>query len=185
MPGLKPGTPPAWPALQMRDTLPELPASAGRLCWSGRVGPEDIDENGHMNVRAYDRVLEEADMSFFYSMGWTPAYPKEERKGFFRVEKHVRYQAELLLNTPIVGTAWLVATDLKRFHMFFQLWNGQTGARAATMETMLLHMDLTTRRPAPMPKGPLATGWLDLAAAQRALPTPPGIGRRVKAERQA
>lgn len=168
----------------MADTDPDLPASAGQLCWSGQVGPPDIDENGHMNVRAYDRVLEEADMAFFYEMGWTPDYPLVHQKGFFRVEKHVRYQSELLLDAHIVATAWLVDTDLKRFQLFFQLWDRRSKQRAATMETMLLHMDLKMRRPAPMKVGPLAQRWLDLRTRQKTCPTPSGLGRRVTFRRQ-
>lgn len=161
-----------------------LPPSAGFPCWSGRVGPEDIDENGHMNVRSYDRIMEAADMAFFYDMGWTPDYPGRERKGFFRVEKHVRYQAELLEGTAIGVTAWLAATDLKRFHLFFQLWNMETCLRAATMETMLLHMDLGSRRPAPMAgNAPQTAPWLALRDAQSTLPVPEGMGRRVSMER--
>ena len=121
--------------------MPDLPPYAGEICWSGTVGPADIDENGHMNVRAYDRVLEEADTVFFHGLGWTPDYPHQTRRGFFRVEKHVRYQAELLLGTAICATARIIETDLKRFHLFFGLWNTETGARSATMETLALHMD--------------------------------------------
>ncbi len=101
--------------------MPDLPPYAGEICWSGTVGPADIDENGHMNVRAYDRVLEDADMVFFLAMGWTEAYPRLARRGYFRVEKHLRYQQELLEGTPICVTAriWRFC-DLQRFQMFFQ-----------------------------------------------------------------
>ncbi|PVA05722.1 acyl-CoA thioesterase [Thalassorhabdomicrobium marinisediminis] len=168
----------------MVETDYGLPDSAGLVCWTGQVGPGDIDENGHMNVRSYDRVLEEADMAFFYTMGWTPEYPQVERKGFFRVEKHVRYQSELLLDAPLVATAWLIATDLKRFQLFFQLWHAQTRARAATMETLLLHMDLTSRRPAAMPQGPMAQNWTALQDLQDGVPVPQGIGRKVSFHKQ-
>lgn len=168
----------------MADGAPDLPASAGRICWTGRVEPADLDENGHMNVRAYDRVLEEAGTRFFYDMGWTPDYPAQEAKGFFRVEQHLRYQAELMQGAPLAVGVWVVATDLKRFHLFFQLWNTQTATRAATLEMMMLHMDLTTRRPVPMADDPRARGWLGLAAAHGSQPPPPGLGRRVSAARQ-
>ena len=168
----------------MADTDHGLHASAGILCWTGQVGPADLDENGHMNVRSYDRVLEEADMAFFYTMGWTPDYLQVEQKGFFRVEKHVRYRAELLLDAPLLATAWLIDADLRRFQLFFQLWNGHTKTRAATMETLLLHMDLTTRRPAAMQQGAQAQNWLSLQHDQAGTPPPPGTGRKVSFDKQ-
>ncbi len=162
-----------------------LPASAGSVCWTGRVGPDDIDENGHMNVRAYDRVLEEADTVFFHGLGWTPDYPHQTRRGFFRVEKHVRYQAELLLGTAICATARIIETDLKRFHLFFGLWNTETGARSATMETLALHMDLDRRKAATMEPGPFAQVFLDLVQAQSGLPMPEGTGRNISTSRRS
>jgi acyl-CoA thioester hydrolase len=161
-----------------------LPASAGTVCWSGHVGPADIDENGHMNVKSYDSIMEDADMAFFCDMGWSPDYPLNDQKGFFRVEKHIRYQAELLVDTPICVTAWLVETDFRRFHLFFQLWNMETRLRAATMETMLLHMDLTRRKPVQMADNAQARAWRALQAAQRVGDAPEGLGRRVSMRRQ-
>ena len=164
--------------------MPDLPPHAGELCWSGTVGPADIDENGHMNVRAFDRVLEDADMAFFLAMGWTEAYPRLARRGYFRVEKHLRYQQELLEGTPICVTAYLAFCDLRRFQMFFQLWNTQTAERSATMESMLLHVDLTTRRNTPLQDDAQAALWLAMQARQAEMPVPPGLGRRVTRERQ-
>lgn len=138
-----------------------------------------------MNVRSYDRILEEADMAFFCVVGWTPDYPLRDRKGFFRVEKHVHYQAELLEGVQICVTAWLVATDFKRFHLFFQMWNMDTLGRAATMETMLLHMDLTDRKPALMRDDAQIRAWREVQTSQQERPVPEGCGRRVSMERQA
>ncbi|WP_341862016.1 thioesterase family protein [Gymnodinialimonas sp. 57CJ19] len=183
MRGWQIGTLNAWRRPPMGEYA-ALPASAGPVCWTGYVGPDDIDENGHMNVKSYDRIMENADMAFFYDMGWTPAYPQQEAKGYFRVEKHVRYQAELLEGTPICVTAWLAATDGKRFHLFFQLWNRSDGRRSATMETMLLHMDLTTRRPAPIPDNAQSRAWNALLETQKGVPVPEGLGRRVSMDRQ-
>lgn len=164
--------------------MPELPSSAGEICWSGIVGPADIDENGHMNVRAYDRVLEDGDMTFFLAMGWTEAYPRLSRRGYFRVEKHVRYQQELLEGTPICVTAYLASCDLRRFHLFFQLWNTRTGERSATMESMLMHVDLTTRRNTPLVDPAQVALWQAMQERQAGTPPPPGMGRRVTRERQ-
>ncbi|WP_010138703.1 thioesterase family protein [Oceanicola sp. S124] len=162
----------------------KLPDWAGTQSWSGRVGPEDIDENGHMNVLVYDRVLDEIDRAMFLQLGWTPAYPQVERRGFFRVEKHMRYESELMERTPLLGTGRILFTDLKRFHLFFQLWNATTGQRSAFMETMVLHMNLEARRVSKMESGPLAETLLAAQRAQADLPMPPGTRRRVSTEPQ-
>lgn len=160
-----------------------LPDWAGEQVWSGRVLPTDIDENGHMNVVAYDRVMEEIDTALFTRLGLTLAYPEAERRGFFRVEKHLLYESELLEGTPLIGTARLLFTDLKRFHLCFQLWNAESFVRSSAMETMVLHMNLETRKASPMEPGPMADNFLAAQRAQADLPVPPGIGRGISPTR--
>lgn len=164
--------------------MSECPTLSGRLCWSGRVEPDDIDENGHMNVRTYDRVLEEAGTDFFYAMGWTPDYPRLQRRGFFRLESHLRYESELFEGDPLAVTVWLAGRDARRFHFFLQLWQAETRRRAATMDTMMIHMDLKTRRPFALEDPVQCRAWDALEAEQAGCRPPQGIGRRVTMHRQ-
>lgn len=163
----------------------EVWRDAGQVSFRGQVLPEWIDRNDHMNVCAYDAVFESAETAFYEALGITRAYAVEQRKGFFRLEKHLRYQAELRLGTPIVVTSFLVMTDLKRVQLFHQLWNAENGQRSATLDCMAIHVDLETRKTGAMVRPDLVTAWLAMAQAHAGLPKPDGIGRRVTAERQA
>ncbi|WP_323763997.1 acyl-CoA thioesterase [Marinovum sp.] len=162
----------------MPDTA--LPVWAGGISWRGTVAPADTDENGHMNVGAYDRMLDATDTAFFLDLGWTPDYPRLDLRGFFRVEKHLRYLSELFEGTPLLGTARILRTDLKKFHLCFQLWNADTGIRSAMMETMVLHMDLEARRAAAMTPGTFARRVTAQAEADSRTPAPPDLGHAIR-----
>ncbi|WP_323006704.1 thioesterase family protein [Pseudorhodobacter sp.] len=157
---------------------------AGAATYRGQVEQAWIDRNDHMNVRAYDAVFEAAETTFFENLGITRAYALEQRKGFFRLEKHLRYQAELRLGTPIVVTSYIVMTDLKRVQLFHQLWNAQSGQRSATLDCIAIYVDLETRQTGAMVRQDLVAAWQEMAQAHAALPVPPGIGRRVTGQRQ-
>lgn len=157
---------------------------AGAVSHRGQVEPGWIDRNDHMNVRAYDAVFEAAETTFYEDLGITRDYALDQRKGFFRLEKHLRYQAELRLGTPILVTSYIVETDLRRVQLFHQLWNAQTGQRSATMDCIAIHIDLETRETGLMVRPDLVRAWQEMAHDHAALPVPNGIGRRVTTARQ-
>jgi acyl-CoA thioesterase FadM len=143
------------------------------------VRPEWIDRNDHMNVLAYDILFEEAETAFYDGRGTDAGYVARRQEGIFRLEKHVAYERELRLGAPVLVTTRLVWTDLKLFHVFHQLWSREAGRRAATMECMVAHVDLATRRIVRMTDPEQSTVWRDLVAAHGALPLPDGLGRAI------
>lgn len=162
----------------------ELLRNGGYLSFRGPVRADWIDEHAHMNVLAYDRMFQEAEEDFFAHHGLTRHYP-ETGFGYFRLEKHMRHLSELRFGQDVAVTTLLVATDLKRVHMFHQAWNLGTGARAATLEALSTHVDLTARKAVAQPHADLAAGWLATAKAHDLLPRPEGIGRAIAMRRQA
>ena len=158
--------------------------SGGFLSFRGPVREAWIDEHAHMNVLAYDAMFQEAESAFFVAHGITHAYPATGF-GYFRLEKHMRHLSELRFGEEVAVTTLLVATDLKRVHMFHQAWNLATGARAATLEALSIHVDLTARKAVPQPHADLAENWLATARAHDALPRPEGIGRAIAMRQRA
>jgi acyl-CoA thioester hydrolase len=139
------------------------------------VRPEWIDGNGHMNVgyynvafdQALDRVCELVDLSWNYV----------ERTGFstFVLETHVTYQREVTQGDPLRFTFQLLDYDEKKFHYFLRMFHAREDFLSATSEQICIHVDLRTRRPAPMPAYSLER-FAAIMAAHRALPRPSEVG---------
>jgi len=156
----------------------QVDASAPYPSLTGEVLAAWIDRNGHMNVSRYDSVFDAAESAFYAHCGIHGLY-QTRRRGLFRLEKHIRYQRELLLGAAISVTTQIIWTDLKRIQLFHELWNTDAGYRAATMECMAIHMNLETRRPIRIDDAEVRGRIEVMAAAHAGLPVPEGVGRRV------
>lgn len=137
-----------------------------------------IDYNGHMNVAYYivlfDRGLDDA----FDAIDIGGDYRAREGKSFFTVESHVSYLRELTLGDMVSVTTTLVAHDDKRIQTFQEMRHATEGFLAATLETLLLHIDMEARKAVPW--GPDVDGRISAAfAAHRDLPRSERIGRAI------
>ncbi|MDH3266795.1 MAG: thioesterase family protein [Gammaproteobacteria bacterium] len=117
----------------------------------GRVLPEWIDVNGHMNVAWYIFAFDHGVDSLWNSFGITDEHIRDMNSSTFAGECHVIYRRELQLDERFVVTSQILAVDEKRIHQFQRLYNAEQKYLAATAEWMNLHVDLTTRRVAPWP----------------------------------
>lgn len=145
---------------------------------SGRVPPDWIDGNDHMNVSRYDKTFDEAESAFYASCGIDAGF-QAKRRGLFRLEKHIRYERELRLGAGIAVTTQLLWTDLKRIQIFHQLWNTDDDYRAATMECMAIHINLETRKAMRIDDPEVGRRIAAMADEHASLPVPQGVGRWV------
>lgn len=146
---------------------------------AGRVLPEWIDINNHMNVAYYVLAFDQGVDSLWQRFGMTYDHIREMNSSTFAVEAHVVYRRELTLDDPYVVTAQILAYDEKRIHTFQRMYHGEEEYLVATAEWMNLHVDLATRRVAPWP----ATILEDIgqvAGAQGELAAPRDAGRRMR-----
>ncbi|WP_278875389.1 carnitine 3-dehydrogenase [Paracoccus yeei] len=125
----------ALPEPSERDGLPVTAARQVPTSWT--------DYNGHMNETHYLEAASLATDRFMELIGAGPDYIAQGRS-YFTVESHVRYLDEVRAGETLTITTQVLAGQGKRLHLFHRLWRGET--LAATVETMLLHTDLTTRR---------------------------------------
>lgn len=137
-----------------------------------------IDYNGHMNVAYYivlfDRGLDDA----FDAIDIGGDYRAREGKSFFTVESHVSYLRELTLGDLATVTTTLVSHDDKRIHTFQEMRHATEGFLAATLETLLLHIDMEARKA--LPWGADVDARISAAfAAHRDLPRSERIGRSI------
>ncbi|HET7342734.1 MAG TPA: thioesterase family protein [Methylomirabilota bacterium] len=142
------------------------------------VRPEWIDHNGHMNVGYYLVVFDFATDEFFRWVGLDAGHREAQNVTTFCLEAHVTYQREVRGGDPLRFTTQLLGHDAKRIHYLHAMYHAGEGYLASTNELMSLHVDLATRRGAPMHASVLAR----LAGIQKAhdrLPRPPQAGRRI------
>lgn len=144
------------------------------------VLPEWIDFNGHMNMAYYNVLFDTAVDEVYEKIGFGPAYQKT---GFttYVAEFHVCYLQELKLDDQVNVTFHVVDFDEKRIHTYQEIWH-QDGWCAATAEGMVLHVDQSGPKVAPMPQHILDQVKAHHSAAA-SLPASAKIGRRIGIKR--
>lgn len=137
-----------------------------------------IDYNGHMNMAYYNVVFDKGVDHVFDLLGIGATYMDTTNSSCFTMEIHVTYAQEVVLNDPLQVSAQLLDADSKRLHLFLEMYHAQKGYLAATMEQMVLHVDLKQRRSAPMPES-IQTSVQTLREAHGKLTAPPQVGSRI------
>jgi acyl-CoA thioester hydrolase len=145
----------------------------------GRVKPEWIDVNGHMNVAWYVLIFDLAVDDLWAEFGITDEYIRETNGSTFAVDCHITYQAELLENDPYIVTSQILAYDEKRIHHFQRLYHAETQVLAATAEWMNLYIDLGSRKVSTWPEWILAN-LAKITSRQPEFTMPDEVGRQIK-----
>lgn len=154
-------------------------AEGALIVANGKVIPEWIDINGHMNVAYYVLAFDHGVDSLWSRAGITDEYINNRMLSTFAVESHITYQAELKLDDPFTVTTRILALDDKRLHQFQWLHHAEKGFLAATAEWLNLHVNMRTRRVCPFPDDILA-GFLQIANEQHASPLPTEMGSKMR-----
>ena len=114
------------------------------------VGDNYIDINGHMNVRHYfDLHLRGMDVSSLVT-GFKSKYLQERGYGSFSAEHNIRYFAEVLAGEQVSTHMRFLDRSDKTIHAMSLLVNDSKNQVANILEVLLVHIDMTTRRAAPM-----------------------------------
>ena len=142
----------------------------------GRVAPDWIDFNGHLNAGYYAVVFDEAIMPFLTFLGLTNTHRRHYNVTTFGLETHITYARELMLDDPIRVTGQLLDYDAKRIHGIQIMYHDATGELAATSEFLSIHIDRSTRRSASMAPE-LLERVATIARAHKVLEPPPQVGR--------
>jgi acyl-CoA thioester hydrolase len=145
----------------------------------GRVLPEWIDINDHMNVAYYLLAFDHAVDELWQTFGLTEEYIRTHNSSTIAVESHVTWQREVVENAPYVITSQVLAYDQKRIHQFQRMYHAEEGFLAATCEWMNLHFDTGIRRVAPWPDE-IRARIAEFAENQSTLPWPAEAGRRMR-----
>jgi len=136
----------------MRPQMPtvgdvlELPALSTRL-----VPPGWEDLNGHVNIQHYMELYCEAGWPMLAVIGVNDDYFKERRNGFFDLEHHLFYLAEIHVGDKISVHSRLLDVSHKRFHGMMFVVNRSRQQLASTLEYVTSSADLMSRRTVPFP----------------------------------
>lgn len=157
----------------MPDATPETAAAIpmARL----RVLPGWIDYNGHMTESRYLFAASETSDAFLRLIGADLAYVAAGHS-YYTAESHILHLGEAKLGEALTGTVQVLAADEKRLHIFIRILKGD--APVATIEQMLLHVDMAAGKTCPAAPDVLAR-LMPIATAHKALPRPKGAGRHV------
>lgn len=158
-------------ALLPRPDPDPLPVTLDR-----RVPTTWLDYNGHMNEAHYLEAGAAASDRFMEMIGVDAAYIAAGQS-YFTAETHIRHLAETHAGDHLQARTHILGGDGRKAHLFHSLTR-QDGAEVATVETLLLHVDLETRRTCP-PSAPVARAFAALLTAQGDRPAPDGAGRFV------
>ncbi len=149
----------------------ELPATT--------VKPEWIDHNGHMNVAYYLLAFDLASETLDAYLGLSREYKAKSGLATFAADVHIAYRREVKEGDPLRFTGQVVACDEKRIHIWMDMFHATEGYLAATCEQMILHIDMSVRRVAPMT--PDMQDWIRAVRdAHAILPTPDGLGKVIR-----
>jgi acyl-CoA thioesterase FadM len=134
--------PPAIP-LEKLESLP--------LVYRITIPDEYRDAMGHMNVRWYVALFDEAGIPLFDRLGLTMDYYERNHTGGFDLEHHTHFLNEVHIGDMVAIRARLLGRSAKRLHYVLFMVNETRGVLSATLEVMNSHADLSVRRTSPYP----------------------------------
>jgi acyl-CoA thioester hydrolase len=138
------------------------------------------DSNGHMNIRWYLVVFDDAGEDLHARVGLTPDFHGQHQTGTMDLEHHTHFVNEIMPGENVAVYARLVARSSKRLHYLMFLVNETKGKLAAIFECMNSFADLKIRKTAPFPPEILAKidAWLERDAG---LDWPPPVSGSMQA----
>ncbi len=139
------------------------------------VLPGWIDYNGHMTESRYLFAGSETSDAFLRHIGADIAYVGTGFS-YYTAETHIMHLDEAKLGDALSGTVQVLHADEKRLHVFIRILKGDTAI--ATLEQMLLHVDMKAGRTVTAPKA-ILDRLLPIAEAHKALERPKDAGRHV------
>ncbi len=115
------------------------------------VTPDHIDGNGHMNIRHYLELDTWSVVVICEDVGIDDIYRTQRRMGVFTAEHQLRYYREMQEGAKLSVHARVLARSDKAAHLMAFLVDRTNDRLANTLELVLVHVDLESRRVTPMP----------------------------------
>ena len=153
------------PAISL-DQLASLP-----VVYRAVIPRADEDREGHMNMRWYLALYDEAGDAMYPLLGLTADYFAASGAGGVDLEHHLWYPSEVDIGDTVVIRFRMLTRSLKLFHYMMFMVNETRGVLSSLFECVHAHYDLRTRRTVPFP-AQVAAQIDALIAQHRALTWP-------------
>jgi acyl-CoA thioester hydrolase len=155
-----------------RPTLPSYDDALLLPAAPTRVVPKDFgDGNGHMNVRSYLGIFDDAEWVLFDAFGAGNDASAAGTGGMFALEQHLNYRREVFVGDEVAVHLRMLARSDKLIHFASYLVDHTRRQVAASMEAVEAYVGYQTRRATPFP--PEAAAVIDdWISRQRDLPPP-------------
>ncbi|MBY4678742.1 thioesterase family protein [Marinobacterium arenosum] len=144
----------------------------------GPIAPEACDYNGHFNEAQGLVLLTRATDTLLDWIGLDESGRSRLQFSAFTVQNRLYYLKEGHAGQQVSARTQLLGWDDKRLRLFHQLVSDEDQQVLVEMESLLLGVDMTTRRSARWP-APVAEALSQLMRSQKVLPQPANAGREI------
>jgi carnitine 3-dehydrogenase len=162
-------------AARRQEVVAATPTGAPLVLAQLQVLPGWIDYNGHMTESRYLFAGSETSDAFLRLIGAGMDYVAGGHS-YYTAETHIMHLGEAKLGDRLTGSLQVLSADEKRLHVFIRI--EKDGAAVATLEQMLLHVDMAAGRACPAAPGVLDS-LFKVRDAHATLPRPATVGRHV------
>lgn len=121
-------------------------------CFRGVIYPWDCDHLGHMNVKNYTGMFDQAAFHLQFALGLTPEALQQSRETAVDAQHTVRFIKEQLAGSLIVIEGALTNIGSKSFTCTYRMRNIETGDVAATTEIVSVYFSLENRSSMAIPE---------------------------------
>src|SRR5262245_58897659 len=115
------------------------------------IKPSEVDLFGEAAAASLIHRFSAANAQVIAAFGMTPAYLRDERRGFSTFEFKLACPGSLRVGDPARVQSALVHVGNSSLRILHRMTNARTGEVVAALEQSGVHLDLTARRPAPLP----------------------------------
>src|SRR5262245_45460062 len=126
------------------------------VCLRRTVPEAYLDLNGHMNMRYYVALFDDAGDTLHDHIGLTGEFRQRHGSGTMDLEHHTWFINEVLAGNQICVYTRMVARSAKMIHYLMFMVNESTGKVAAHFECVNALVDLKARKTTPYPADILA-----------------------------
>jgi acyl-CoA thioesterase FadM len=115
------------------------------------VKPDDVDVTGQLALPAAVQRFSASNAHVLAGFGLTPAYMREQRRGFSTFEFQLAMGGEVRPGDPLVVRSGLVHVGKSSMRILHVMTDARTGAEVASLQQSGVHFDQDRRRPVPLP----------------------------------
>lgn len=135
-----------------REVRPQPPGVDGfRVALRDTVKPWEIDVTGQSSLSHHVHRFSAANAQAIAAFGMTPAYQRDQHRGFSTFEFQFAQTGSLQPGDPVCVRTGLMHVGSSSVRVLHRMFNGATGDQVASLEQFGVHLDMDARRPAALP----------------------------------